>query len=428
MFSRIGAKAFKPNLNNTRALCKFLGNPEKQVLMVHIAGTNGKGSVSHMLAAIFQECGYRTGLYTSPHLKDFRERIKVNGQMIEKKSVTAFVKKTQTISEEIKPSFFELTFAMSIDYFAQQKVDIAIIETGLGGRLDSTNIITPLLSVITNIGWDHMDILGNTLKKIAKEKAGIIKKNIPVVIGESLPETRNVFTTGAEKLNAPIFFAQQQLKIVSTMYSHRHLKIIVENKNGDKDKYISDLNGIYQQNNLLTVLTCISILQKSFILPDYKIKKALQTVKQLTGLSGRWEIILRKPLVVLDVAHNEDGMRQLILQVMKCKYKQLHIVIGMVKDKDITKVIAQLPSDANYYFTQAQLPRALPSVDLKKAAEEFSLTGQPYMSVKGAVRAASIAASTDDLILVCGSIFVVGEVNKKISFKENHNNPNSLSA
>jgi dihydrofolate synthase/folylpolyglutamate synthase len=348
--------------------------------------------------------------------------------MIDKKSVTAFVKKTQTISEEIKPSFFELTFAMSIDYFAQQKVEIAIIETGLGGRLDSTNVITPLLSVITNIGWDHMDILGNTLKKIAKEKAGIIKKNLPVVIGESLPETKNVFTSRAEKLNAPIFFAQQQLKIVSTNYSHRHLEVIVQNKNGEQDKYLSDLNGVYQQNNLLTVLTCMPILQKTFSLPDKKIKTALKKVKRLTELSGRWEIILRKPLVVLDVAHNEDGMRQLLLQVMKCKYNQLHIVIGMVKDKDITKVIAQLPSNAHYYFTQAQLPRALPAVDLKKMAEDFFLNGQSYISVNSSVKAALNAASPNDMVLVCGSIFVVGEVNKNISFKKDHNNPNSLSA
>ncbi len=417
MFSRIGAKAFKPDLNNTKGLCKFLGNPEKQIKTVHIAGTNGKGSVSHMLAAIFQQCGYRTGLYTSPHLKDFRERIKVNGQMIDKKFVSAFVKKTQNITDEIKPSFFELTFAMSLDYFAQQKVDIAIIETGLGGRLDSTNVITPLLSIITNIGYDHMDILGNTLRKIAKEKAGIIKKNIPVVIGESLPETKNVFTTRADKLNAPLFFAQQQFRIVATNYSHQHLEIIVRNNNRSEDKYLFDLNGIYQQNNLLTVLTCIPILKKTFSLPNKKIKTALQNVKKLTGLYGRWEIILPNPFVVLDVAHNQDGMRQLLLQVNKCKYNQLHIVIGMVKDKDITKMIAQLPSDAQYYFTQAQLPRALSSVDLKKIAEGYYLKGHSYSSVNSAVKSALNAASPDDMVLVCGSIFVVGEVNKNSIFK-----------
>lgn len=414
MFTRIGAKAFKPHLKNTEDICNFLGHPEQQIKMIHIAGTNGKGSVSHMLAAIFQQCGYKTGLYTSPHLKDFRERIKVNGQMIDKKSVSAFVKKTKAISEKIRPSFFELTFGMALDYFARQKVEIAIIETGLGGRLDSTNVITPILSVITNIGWDHMDILGNTLKKIAHEKAGIIKKKIPVIIGESLPDTKKVFTDRASKLQAPIFFAQQKLKIVTAQYSHQYLKVIIKDRRGLTTKYLSDLNGAYQQNNILTVLTCIPILQKDFHLPQRKIKLALENVKKITSLGGRWEILSQNPLVALDVAHNEDGMHQLLRQLKNCTYNQLHIVIGMVKDKDISKVIAQLPKEAHYYFTQAQLPRALPSIDLKKMGEAFSLQGASFLKVNDAVKKARDSALPNDLILVCGSVFVVGEVNKNL--------------
>jgi dihydrofolate synthase / folylpolyglutamate synthase len=412
MFTRMGAKAYKADLTNTIALCNYLGNPQSKIKTVHIAGTNGKGSTSHMLAAIFQQCGYKTGLYTSPHLKDFRERIKVNGEMVTEDFVTEFVETTKSFSEEINPSFFELTFVMALEYFVRYNVDIAIIETGLGGRLDSTNVITPEASIITNIGYDHTDILGDTLEKIAFEKAGIIKEKVPVIIGETTSQTKKVFLDKAEEKNAPVFFAQEKYKVVSANYSNE--KLLLEINEAGKNSvsaYLLDLPGLYQAKNFLTVLTATDILKENFSLTDSNIKQAVDHVKKLTGLHGRWEIISRHPLVVLDVAHNVDGIQQLVNQIKISSYNNLHIIFGMVKDKEIEKVLALLPKQALFYFTRAQIPRALPENELLERADKFDLKGNAYSEVNEALKAARNNASADDLIIVCGSVFVVGEVN-----------------
>ncbi len=413
VFSRSGAKAYKADLKNTLALCRFLGEPQKKIKTIHIAGTNGKGSVSHMLAAILQENNYETGLYTSPHLKDFRERIKINGQMMEKSFLVDFVERTKDISEKIKPSFFELTFAMALDYFAAKKVDVAVIETGLGGRLDSTNVITPLLSVITNITFDHMDILGDSLQKIALEKAGIIKENVPVVIGETLPETKTVFEMKASEMNAEISFAKENYEVLSSEYDPDFLKLKILNVQQQEPVFLQlDLNGLYQEKNILTVLAAIDILKKSFSLKTENTILALAQVKKLTGLFGRWEVIEQKPTVVLDVAHNEDGIKQLLHHIEKLKYQQLHIIFGMVKDKEIEKVLCQFPANANYYFTKAHNPRALPEDELQKMAKEYELQGETFSDVNLALRSAIINASQNDLIVICGSVFVIAEVEK----------------
>lgn len=411
MFSRSGAKAYKADLKNTLALCNYLGNPQNKIETVHIAGTNGKGSVSHILAAVLQQNGYKTGLYTSPHLKDFRERIKINGNMIAESFLIDFVEKTRGISEEINPSFFELTFVMALEYFSQQKVDVAIIETGLGGRLDSTNVITPLLSVITNISFDHMDILGDTLAKIAYEKAGIIKTNIPVVIGEAIPETKYVFQHKAKETHSEIIFAEEEYEIVSSKYDTKKLELGSRNKETKTiNNYQLDLNGFYQEKNLLTVLASVDVLKNHFTLKEEKIKFALSNAKSLTGLHGRWEVIRDKPTVALDVAHNEDGIKQLIRQINNSKFEKLHIVFGMVKDKDIETVLVQLPINASYYFTKAQNPRALPEDELWEKAKQHHLEGNAYAQVNEALKAALDKASEKDLIVVCGSVFVVAEV------------------
>lgn len=411
IFSRSGAKAYKADLKNTLELCNFLGNPQNKLKTIHVAGTNGKGSVSHMLAAILQANGYKTGLYTSPHLKDFRERIKINGRMLAKNFLVGFVAKTKTISEKIEPSFFELTFVMALDYFVQKNVDVAIIETGLGGRLDSTNVITPILSVITNISYDHMDILGNTLEKIAYEKAGIIKKNIPVVIGATTSKTKPVFEKKAKEMNSEISFAVEKYKIISSVYRTKSLELETENKtNKAKEKFSLDLNGLYQQKNILTVLTAVDLLNKNFSLKREKTENALSNVKKLTGLFGRWEVVHENPTVVLDVAHNEDGIRQLMAHIRQLSFDKLHIIFGMVKDKKIEKALCQFPKSAVYYFTKAQNPRALPENELRNIAKGFKLDGDIFPDVNLALKAALTKPSKKDLIIVCGSIFVIAEV------------------
>ncbi len=411
LYSSIGIKAYKADLKNTLALCNYLGNPQDKIKTIHVAGTNGKGSTSHMLAAIFQRAGYKTGLYTSPHLKDFRERIKVDGEMISPEFVIDFVEKIKMISEEISPSFFELTFVMALEYFVKEKTEIAIIETGLGGRLDSTNVITPLVSIITNISFDHMDILGDTLEKIAFEKAGIIKPGVPVVIGEATSETKNVFQNKATETGSQIIFAQDKFEILSSVSNIDSLEIDVRNiDTKENENYILDLNGLYQQKNLLTVLGATEVMKKDFLLKKEDIKYALSNVKKLTGLHGRWELIHTDPIIILDVAHNEDGIKNLVDQINITKYHTLHIVIGMVKDKDIEKMLAQLPSNAKYYFTKAQIPRALSENDLLEKAKGFHLKGDAFENVKDALKAAIDKASKDDMIFVCGSVFIVGEV------------------
>ena len=416
MFSRIGAAAIKKDLTNTIMLCDFLQNPHNKFKTIHVAGTNGKGSVSHMLAAIMQTAGYKTGLYTSPHLKDFRERIKINGEMIDENSVVDFVEHIKPMIEKIEPSFFEITVAMAFEYFAKKQIDIAIVEVGLGGRLDSTNIITPEVSVITNIGWDHMNILGDTLEKIAYEKAGIIKKQIPAVIGESSPATKKVFEEKARQENAKIYFADHHHYAADWKFQHHELVVQVADTLTDERKnYRLDLPGFYQTKNLITVLETIKVLkEKGWKFTQQQIHEALQHVKKLTGLHGRWDIIHHHPTVVLDVGHNEDGIKQITAQIELTDYDNLHIVIGMVKDKEVEKVLSLLPKEAKYYFTKAQIPRALPEKQLAEKAKTAGLSGNFYPDVNTALKDAIQHADKKDLILVCGSVFVVGEVNMQM--------------
>lgn len=414
MFSHIGAAAFKKDLTNTIALCEILDNPHKKIKTIHVAGTNGKGSTSHMLAAVMQTAGYKTGLYTSPHLKDFRERIKVNGQMCAEDYVVAFVEKIKPYIPAIQPSFFEITVAMAFEYFAQQQVDLAVIEVGLGGRLDSTNIITPELAVITNIGWDHMNILGDSLEKIAFEKAGIIKENITTVVGEFLPETKLVFESAAAEKNAPLIFAQDKRYVPEWKYEHHKLLATVVTKHNDTHEIFAlDLPGIYQTKNIITVLEALHQLQgKGWHIAAEQIKNGLAKTKKITGLHGRWELIRENPAVILDVGHNEDGVKQIAEQIELTTYNQLHIITGMVRDKEVDKVLAVLPQYANYYFTKAQIPRALPENELAEKAAAVGLQGKTYTDVNTALKAALQHAHKDDLILVCGSVFLVGEVTK----------------
>jgi dihydrofolate synthase/folylpolyglutamate synthase len=415
MFTRIGAAAYKKDLHNTIALLEPLGNPQNKFKTIHIAGTNGKGSTSHMLAAIFQANGYKTGLYTSPHLRNFGERIKINGEFISQRFVIDFVEKIQPLLNEIEPSFFEATVGMAFEYFAEEKVDIAIIETGLGGRLDSTNVISPELSVITNIGWDHMNLLGDSLDKIAYEKAGIIKKNTPVVIGETLPETKPVFEEKAASENATIFFAENEWLIDGYQLSANTLKVGYK-KDDELAEYTTDLPGLYQRYNMRTVVTAIDILrQKGWHFTNEKNAYALQHVKELTGLHGRWEIIQQNPCVVLDVGHNEDGVKQILQQIDHFQLRtaalsQIKIVIGMVRDKEVEKVLQLFPKEYSFYFTNAHLPRAMPAAELQQKAASFGLQGNAYDDVNEALAAALADSTPDDLIIVCGSVFVVGEV------------------
>lgn len=412
MFSKVGASALKNDLLNIRELCSILEHPETKFPSIHIAGTNGKGSTSHMLSAILQQAGYKTGLYTSPHLHDFRERIRINGQMIPKENVTGFVQRMQSALDIIQPSFFEVTVAMAFEYFADEKVDIAIIETGLGGRLDSTNIITPILSLITNISYDHMNILGDTLALIASEKAGIIKPDVPVVISETQEEVIHVFKETADHRNAPIRFADQDWKIIHDQPGTAQLQVTAKDlRSGELHPLVSDLPGRYQERNILGVLTAVQILQQTgWKISTDVVTEALSKVKQLTGLGGRWEVVKDHPYTVLDVGHNEAGIRAILEQLALVQYKRLHIVIGFVKDKDVAAALKQLPANATYYFTKAQIPRAMHETDLLEIAHATGLQGNAYPDVPTAYRAAQEHAATDDMVLVCGSVFIVGEV------------------
>ena len=418
MFTRIGEAALKPDLTNTIELCKRLDNPHKSFKSIHIAGTNGKGSTSHMLAAILQVAGYKTGLYTSPHLKDFRERIRLNGEMITEEFVVDFVNKQRINIEEIDPSFFEVTVALAFDYFAQKEVDIAVIEVGLGGRLDSTNIISPMVSVITNIGYDHMNILGNTLAQIASEKAGIIKPGVPVVVGERHSETTQIFLEKAKETKSQITFACDKWTITRSILqqSNEVLKLQVETHiTGFPEKELNklelDLTGSYQLKNLATVLSSVLELRKAgFIISNDHVITALKQVKKLTGLQGRWQIIKQKPLIICDTGHNEDGIREVLKNINSYQYNNLHMVIGMVKDKDISKILAMLPQKATYYFCSPDIPRAKPAVELKEEASLFGLTGSSYKSVALAFHSAKQNALEGDLVFVGGSTFVVAEV------------------
>ena len=414
MFSRIGSAAIKKDLANTLSICEHLGNPEQKFKSIHVAGTNGKGSVSHMLAAVLQTAGYKTGLYTSPHLYDFRERIKINGAMIPEEFVIRFVEKVKPLIEKIQPSFFEITVTMAFDFFTEQKVDIAIIETGLGGRLDSTNIINPELSVITNIGYDHMNILGNSLGEIAGEKAGIIKKEKTVIIGEKNKDTDRVFISKAQEQNASLLFAEDYFSVEHLHTDNKFLKLTVRDI-GQKTtiEFLIDLPGIYQAKNILPVLTAIDLLKHNGWKIDEKtIYEALQNVKKLTGLHGRWEVLQSDPTIVLEVAHNEDGISQMLQHIKHINYNKLHFIFGLVKDKDVDKILSLLPTDATYYFTQAHIARALDKKQLAIKAKIFDLKGEIFDDVNLALQEALNKASADDLIMVCGSIFLVSEVKR----------------
>jgi dihydrofolate synthase/folylpolyglutamate synthase len=412
LFSRIGEAAYKKDLHNTIALCEKIQNPHQKIKTIHIAGTNGKGSVSHMLAAILQQAGYKTGLYTSPHLYDFRERIKINVEMISEDAVINFTEAINPWIEEISPSFFEVTVAMAFDYFYKSEVDIAVIETGLGGRLDSTNVINPVLSIITNIGWDHMNLLGNSLEAISYEKAGIIKENTPVIIGKQQEESWPVFTWVAKQKNAIVQLASANCPVKEYKWKDNLLEVTIEKENF-LYSYQLDLTGVYQVENISTVCCAVNQLRKNgFSISEESLTKGLRNVSTITGFQGRWEKIASNPSVILDVAHNVDGIRQVLRQLEMIDYNHLHIIIGMVKDKEIEKVLSLLPKTATYYFTQAQLPRALPAQDLEASAKKTGLSGFVFNSVNSAIEEAQKKANTDDLILVCGSLFIIGEVDR----------------
>lgn len=412
MFSRIGKKAYKADLNNTIALCSYLGNPQQKFRSIHVAGTNGKGSTSHMLAAILQSAGYRTGLYTSPHLKSFTERIRINGEEIAQHEVVDFVASHGAYIENLAPSFFELTVGMTFDYFARKQVDIAVIEVGLGGRLDSTNVILPELSIITNISYDHQDILGDTLEQIAAQKAGIIKPQVPVVISEYQPEIAHVFEEKAAGEASPIYFAADYYQIIPTGYTNSTLIVNVY-KNGSL--YLKDLScqltGQYQLHNIAGVLQAVDVLnERGFFIDEKALRKGIAEVITLTGLKGRWEVLQRNPLVICDTGHNESGIREVVNHLTKLSYNKLFCVIGMVNDKDLTHILPLFPKNAYYYFCQAQIPRALSARQLQQQAAKYGLNGEVIESVKEAVAEARKKATAQDLVFIGGSTFVVAEV------------------
>lgn len=415
MFQRSGPAAYKNNLDNTLRLDSLYNSPHKSYRTIHVAGTNGKGSVSHMLAAIFQKTGYKTGLYTSPHLKDFRERIKVNGKMISKIDVVEWLTEYRTNNEmwKIEPSFFELTVALAFDYFRKQQVDVAILEVGLGGRLDSTNIIQPELSIITNIGLDHTNLLGNTIREIAAEKAGIIKKQVPVIIGQTQEETKQVFLDKAIQQKSPIYFANEDYNVAYSTKAFDGKQILkIERKGVDKIFDLKlDLLGAYQHKNLPAVLKAVDLLNDTkFNISEADVKDGLSDVAELTGLLGRWQIIGNNPLVVCDTGHNEDGIKSIVQQLNNTAYKKLHIVFGTVADKNPDSILALLPKNAVYYFVQANIERALDAAQLQTYAKKYQLEGETYSSVKEGLKIAKERADKNDLIFVGGSTFVVAEI------------------
>ncbi|WP_435577598.1 bifunctional folylpolyglutamate synthase/dihydrofolate synthase [Gilvibacter sp.] len=389
MYQRVGGAAYKIDLSNTRALCEHLGSPEQGFRSIHVAGTNGKGSCSHMLASVLMAAGYKVGLYTSPHLKDFRERIRINGEPIGKQAVVQFVAAHKAFFEQQQLSFFEMTVGMAFKYFKEEQVDIAVVEVGLGGRLDSTNVITPEVGIITNIGFDHMQFLGNTLASIAAEKAGIIKPGIPVVIGETTPETKKVFKTAAQDVGAPIFYAEDQ----------------------PFSDYTLDLKGDYQKQNSRTVLLALEQLKKrGFNVPDAAIKMGLSQVIKTTGLLGRWQQLGASPTIIADTAHNKEGLTIVLNQLKNSSYDQLHLVLGFVSDKKVADLVAMFPENARYYFCQAKIPRAMDAQELRTIFQAQERNGKVYSSVGRALGAAKRRASKTDLIYVGGSTFTVAEV------------------
>ncbi|WP_339876746.1 folylpolyglutamate synthase/dihydrofolate synthase family protein [uncultured Algoriphagus sp.] len=437
MFQRVGASAFRKDLRSTIVLCNHLGNPENKFKSIHVAGTNGKGSSSHSLAAIFQSAGYKTGLYTSPHLKSFTERIRINGQEISPELVVQFVEENKSFLDELKPSFFEMTVGMAFWHFAEQEVDIAIIEVGMGGNFDSTNIITPELSLITNIGFDHMQFLGDTLPLIAGEKAGIIKKEVPVVISETHEETQAVFLEKAKTMNAPITFADQNWKAnkesevdgkanfsiqsfkqsdglkwsVRTQTTAYSVKTQTKAQGKETIDLIFGLNGNYQKYNLPGILESVAQMrQMGWNLPTEAVLEGMKNVTELTGLKGRWQTLSSNPTVICDTGHNEAGFREILSQLETYSFEKLWLVLGMVQDKDISKVLSMLPKSANYVFCEAKLPRALPADQLAEKAVSAGLKGEVIPDINEALAFARKNAAEDDLIFVGGSTFVVAEI------------------
>ena len=389
MYQRVGSAAYKADLSNTIAICDLLNNPQNNLKFIHVAGTNGKGSTSHLITSVLQEQGYKVGLYTSPHYKDFRERIKINKENVSEKFVVDFVERYQEIFTQINPSFFEWTFGLALAYFEAQKVDYCVLETGMGGRLDSTNIVTPIVSVITNIGYDHTQFLGDTLEKIAGEKAGIIKKGVPVIIGETQSEITAVFIEKSRQLETDIYFADMCIN----------------------ETPVSSLNAIYQEKNKKTALQTIYVLRENgIVITEQSIKKGFANVIANTSMIGRWQKLGNNPLCYCDAAHNIQGIQVLLEQLKRIKFEKLHVVFGTVNDKDMDEILNILPKNATYYFTQASIPRALDKFILKEKANKFGLKGNTYSSVQSALDYAKNNAKNNDLVLVTGSIFIVAEV------------------
>lgn len=409
VFEHVGASAYKEGLYNTKALDEHLGHPHRKYKTVHVAGTNGKGSCSHTLAAILQEEGYKVGLYTSPHLVDFRERIRVNGECVSERYVVEFIDRERGFFEPLRPSFFELTTAMAFKYFADQNVDIAVIEVGLGGRLDCTNIISPILSVITNISLDHTQFLGNTLESIAKEKAGIIKEGVPVVIGETLPETKPVFMAKAKGMDSPMYFADDDPEIISTKpaidggltYDTRHFG----------NELHGELGGLYQARNTNTILRAFNVLRDMGVVNSASsLEKGIANVCELTGLQGRWQTLRHNPTVICDTGHNVGGWVYLAEQLKAQQCTHMRIVFGMVDDKDVDTVMGMLPRYATYYFTNATIKRAIPASKVKEIGDRLGLKGKAYLSVQEAYQAATKDANAQDFIFVGGSGYVVADL------------------
>jgi dihydrofolate synthase/folylpolyglutamate synthase len=424
MYHRIGAAAYKADLTNTLMLCNLLGEPQRSFPSVHVAGTNGKGSVSHMLASVLQEHGLKTGLHTSPHLKDFRERIRVDGLMISKRGVAAFVNRYRKDFETIRPSFFEMVTLMAFDHFRREAVDIAVIEAGMGGRLDSTNVLTPLLSVITNISFDHMQFLGDTLEKIASEKAGIIKPGVPVVIGETQEESKKVFLEKARSSGSEIIFADQEWSVREsdsprrhkdtkdqTVFPHSRFFDLYKNDVLRFEKLEIPLMGEYQKKNIITLMGACKALENSGIkIQDDQIRRGIENVIRNTGLSGRWQVLSRDPLTICDTGHNLAGISMVLDQIRHTPHRHLHMVFGIVNDKDITPILKILPENATYYFCKADIPRGLDAHVLEGQARNAGLNGRAYPSARTALNAAKKEAEPDDLIFIGGSTFVVAEV------------------
>lgn len=413
VFQHIGGTAYKAGLDNIRSLEAELGDPHRRFASVHVAGTNGKGSVSHMVAAVLQAAGYRTGLFTSPHLQDFRERIRINGEMIPKEEVIRFVEQHWEAIDRIGPSFFEATTAMAFDHFAREGVDVAVIEVGMGGRLDSTNLIRPRVSVITNISRDHAQFLGNTLPEIAAEKAGIIKEDTPVVIGESQLETQMVFISRAKELHAPILFADQLYEVTEQIHRDTCQQFTVRSRmDGETFTLELDLQGDYQRLNLLTALATLDVLNGAGGLPISQdaVRQGLAQAARSTGLRGRWQILDRQPLTVCDTGHNEGGLHETLAQIGRQHYRNLYMVLGFVADKEIDRVLPMMPREAHYLFTQAAIERAMPAQTLSQRAAAYGLHGEIIPQVRQAFARARELAGPEDMIYVGGSTFVVAEL------------------